>query len=213
MEEDEELLASPERTELASLALEAVRSVTVAELHGAAVGLALHGAEHLSVQQLVALLGSDALHDAGSIDAFIQAALQGLYADDLSFAPLLLPSEPSEFDAAACELRGSAIADWSSAFLSGFACGLASGDGDFAHSAELAGAMAAEDAVAAALGGLPPEGAEIVQDLLAIAQLDTQIALSEDAESALVELEEYLKVGTLLLQSMLDAGEAVALDG
>ena len=202
-----------EPSELASLAQQAVRTITVAELHGAAVGLAVHGIERVSVQDLVALLGADALEDAGSIEAFLQATVAALYADDLSFAPLLLPVEPSEFDAAAGELRGSAIVDWCGAFLSGFACGMPQAS----SSAELAGnlptAMAAEDAVAASLSGLPAEGTEIIEDLLAIAQLDTQIALSEDAETALVELEEYLKVSTLLLQSLLEQRAAVNADG
>ena len=190
--------------QLANLALDAARSLSIAELHGAAVGLAVHGGERLNVEELVALLGADALEDAGSTELFIEATLAQLHSADLTFAPLLLAEEPSDFDAGAGELLGSAIADWCGAFLSGFACGFPAG----ANPSELAGAMAAEDAVAASLGSLPPEGVEIVEDLLAIAQLDTDITLSEDAETALVELEEYLKVGTLLLMSLLQSSSA-----
>ena len=48
---------------------------------------------------------------------------------------------------------------------------------------------------------LPEEVQEIVQDLVAIAQLDTEFA-EDDAETDFVELEEYVKVGTLLIQSL-----------
>ncbi len=198
-----------DENELVGFALDASRAVSIAELHGAAVGLAVHGPTQLSVEQLVALLGPEALEDAGTIERFIAATLERLMADDLSFMPVLLPDEPSEFDAGAGELMGEAIADWCSAFLSGFACGFPAGT----NPTEYAGAMAAEDAVAASLGSLPPEGVEIVEDLLAIAQLDTQITLSEDADAALVELVEYLKVSTLLLMSLLgsDAKEEVVI--
>ena len=185
--------------------MEAARSISIAELHGAAVGLAVHGQQALTVEDLVALLGAQAVEDAGTLERFIQATLNSLLADDMTFTPLLLVDEPSEFDAAACELMGAALSDWCGAFLSGFACGFPSGQ----NPTELAGAMAAEDAVTASLGGLPPEGAEIIEDMLAIAQLDTAISVSEDAYAALLELEEYLKVGALLLMSLLTADNEV----
>jgi len=55
---------------------------------------------------------------------------------------------------------------------------------------------------------LPDDGQEIVQDMLAIAQLDTAISTSDEADTALIELEEYLKVGTLLIMTLLGAAAA-----
>ncbi len=43
----------------------------------------------------------------------------------------------------------------------------------------------------------------LLQDMLAIAQLDTAISTSDEADTALIELEEYLKVGTLLILTLL----------
>ena len=194
------------RNNLAGLALEAVRSLTVAELHGAACGLAVHGPDTLNVEDLIALLGTEALQDAGSVENFVQATQDELYADDMSFAPLLMAHEPSDFDAAACEMKATALSDWCSAFLAGLAAGfamLSAMGGDAALAAEQ-GVPAIGDLAAK----LPDDGQEIVQDMLAIAQLDTAVSTSDEADSALIELEEYLKVGTLLLLTLLAAASA-----
>lgn len=188
------------RNNLAGLALQAVRSLTVAELHGAACGLAVHGPEGLGVDDLIALLGTDALQDAGSVENFVQATQDELYADDMSFTPLLMAQEPSDFDAAACEMKATALSDWCSAFLAGLAAGFAM-LGDDSTLEPNQGVPAIGDLAAR----LPDDGQEIVQDMLAIAQLDTAISTSDEADSALIELEEYLKVGTLLILTLLGA--------
>jgi len=191
------------RNNLAGLALQAVRSLTIAELHGAACGLAVHGPEALGTDDLIALLGTEALQDAGSVQNFVQATQEALYADDMSFSPLLLAEEPSDFDAAGCEMKATALSDWCSAFLAGLAAGFAMlGDGP-----ELAGG-AGVPAIGDLAAQLPDDGQEIVQDMLAIAQLDTAISTSDEADTALIELEEYLKVGTLLIMTLLGAASA-----
>lgn len=196
----EEDSGAESRNNLAGLALEAVRSLTVAELHGAACGLAVHGPDGLGVDDLIALLGTEALQDAGSVENFVQATQDELYSDDMSFAPLLMAQEPSDFDAAACEMKATALSDWCSAFLAGLAAGFAMLSEDSALEPGQ-GVPAIGDLAAM----LPDDGQEIVQDMLAIAQLDTAISTSDEADSALIELEEYLKVGTLLILTLLGA--------
>jgi uncharacterized protein YgfB (UPF0149 family) len=186
------------RNNLAGLALQAIRSLTIAELHGAACGLGVHGPEALNVDDLIALLGTEALQDAGSVENFVQATQNELYADDMSFAPLLFAEEPSDFDAAGCEMKATALSDWCSAFLAGLAAGFAMLDDGFSSQGGQ-GVPAVSDLAAQ----LPGEGQEIVQDMLAIAQLDTAISTSDEADTALIELEEYLKVGTLLILTLL----------
>ncbi len=189
---------------LATLAQAAVRSLTVAELHGATIGLAVHGPDVLEVEELVELLGTDALEDAGSVSDFCQAATEALYADDMSFAPLLLAVEPSEFDAGAAEQQAVALADWCSAFLAGLAAGFALHSDD----TPILGGPAGGGGIDGFVNQLSDDSQEIVQDMMAIAQLDTSVATGEDADKALIELEEYLKVSTLLIMSSLAAAGA-----
>ncbi|MFV2089594.1 MAG: UPF0149 family protein, partial [Pseudomonadales bacterium] len=52
-------------------------------------------------------------------------------------------------------------------------------------------------------GSLPDEVEEILHDFAAIAQLDTELP-EDESEGDFVELEEYVKVGALLIMSLLD---------
>ena len=74
-----------------------------------------------------------------------------------------------------------ALANWSQSFLTGLVAGLAR--------------RGIEE-----LGDLPEEVSEIVRDFAAIAQLEAD-GDDEESESDFVELEEYLKVGALLIMS------------
>ena len=96
----------------------------------------------------------------------------------MTFAPLL----PE--DDAPLAVRTEALGQWCGSFLAGLAAGLAR-----------RGAGSLEDA--------PEEVREIVADFAAIAQIDPESAeLSADAlEGDLVELEEFVKVGVLLVMS------------
>ena len=60
------------------------------------------------------MLGSDALADAESIDAFVQASAEALFAEDMGFQPLL-PGDEAPMDD-----RVRAIAEWCGAFAAGY---------------------------------------------------------------------------------------------
>lgn len=177
--------------ELELLALEASsgpeEGLSPAELHGAIVGVGVGVGEPstFELQDLVDLLGADVLADADSVGRFVAATLEALSADDMSFAPLL----PDD-DVLLSE-RLTALAAWCQSFLAGLAVGLSRRGID-------------------ELGSLPEEVQEIVQDMVAIAQLDTELAEEDaeaDPETDFMELAEYVKVGTLLIQSLSrDAG-------
>ena len=166
--------------ELELLALEAAdgpeQGLTPAELHGATIGIGVGGPEQFELQELVDLIGAEVLTDADSLTRFVGAALDALYASDMSFS-LLLPD-----DEVPMPERLSALALWCQGFLEGLVVGL-------------------NRRGISELKELPEEVQEIVQDLVAIAQLDTELA-EDDAETDFVELEEYVKVGTLLIQSL-----------
>lgn len=174
--------------DLTALALAAANELTAAELHGAVCALAAcEGAEAAAsdtlVGDLVALLGVDALTDQAALEAFIDASIEDLRHEDLSFAPLL-PGDDAPLPA-----RLEALGDWCGSFLAGLAAGLAR-----------RGAASLEDC--------PEQVREIVRDFAAIAQVDAQAsgfgaedADADNAESDLTEIEEFVKVGTLLISS------------
>ncbi len=156
-----------------------------AELHGAVIGIAVTDADHFELQDLVDLLGADALSDGETVARFVNDALEAFNSDDLSFAPLL----PD--DDALMEERLAGLAHWCQSFLTGLAAGLSRRG-------------------VQSLKGLPEEAQEIVQDFAAIAQLETELVDEEpdSGEANFVELEEYVKVGALLVMSLLnDAGD------
>jgi uncharacterized protein len=168
-------------TDLTALALKAAHQLPVAELHGAVCGLAVRYGDELPLQDLVELLGVDALTDERSVATFAAATLEALEADDLRFT-LLLPD-----DDAALAARLEALGQWCGSFLAGLGAAIAAGGGSF------------ED--------YPGEVREIVDDLTAISRIDADEAAAgeatEDAEADLLELEEFVKVGVLLIMSML----------
>ena len=159
--------------------------LTPAELHGAVIGIAVTDAMHFELQDLVDLLGADALSDGETVARFVNDSLEAFNSDDLSFAPLL----PD--DDALMEERLSGLVHWCQSFLTGLAVGLSRRG-------------------VQSLKGLPDEAQEIVQDFAAIAQLETELGDEEPdgGEANFVELEEYVKVGALLVMSLLnDAGD------
>ena len=175
--------------ELEVLALEATggpgRGLSVPELHGAAIGIGVTDTSRFELQDLVDLLGTDALADGETVARFVNDSLEALHAEDMSFA-LLLPE-----DDALIEERLEALGQWCQSFLTGFAAGLSRRG-------------------VQTLKGLPEEAQEIVQDFAAIAQLETELADddADDGEANFLELSEYVKVGVLLIMSLLsDAGD------
>lgn len=155
--------------------------LTPAELHGAVIGIAVTDASHFELQDLVDLLGADALSDGETVARFVNDSLEAFNAEDLSFAPLL-PDDESLM-----EERLTGLAHWCQSFLTGLAAGLSRRG-------------------IQSLKGLPDEAQEIVQDFAAIAQLETELADEEpsEGEANFVELEEYVKVGALLVMSLLN---------
>jgi uncharacterized protein YgfB (UPF0149 family) len=175
--------------DLTALALNSVVSVSASELHGVVCGLAVGGERESIVQGLVDLIGADALTDQHSVEAFVDASFLGMMADDMSFA-LLLPDDDADFTQ---QLDG--VAEWCSGFLSGFAAGLS--------------ALGAET-----LDVLPEEIREIVADFSAITEIDVETREPGDleqpnegadiAEGDLMQIEEFVKVGVLLILSLLE---------
>lgn len=160
--------------DLAALAACAGPFISEAELHGAVCGLVAGRAERPAggcaggdvLQELIDLLGSDALADAEGIDAFVQASAEALFAEDMSFQPLL-PGDEAPMDE-----RVRAIAEWCGAFAAGYGA---------------AGAPQDEDSE------------ELLGDFVAISSAVVQDEDEDTAEAALLQLEQYVKVGALLL--------------
>lgn len=159
--------------DLAALAADAGPFISESELHGAVCGLVAGGADSLKnggdslLQELIDLLGSDALADADSIDAFVQASSEALLAEDLGFQPLLPGDEAAVAD------RVQAVAEWCGAFAAGY--GAAGGASDDEQSEEL------------------------LRDFIAISGVGMEDEDEDTAEESLLELEQYAKVGALLL--------------
>jgi uncharacterized protein YgfB (UPF0149 family) len=191
-------------SDLLALALNAidgpVATLSVSELHGAVVGAGVAGPELYVPQVLIDLLGADALADLDSVQAFVNAALDALQAPDMSFSPLLPDDEEP------LEARIEALSEWTAGFLAGLTAGFeAQGDIDYAD--------------------LPETAREIVDDFAAIAEADpdsvadaveiedsgmevsgAEASGTEIAERELLELQEFVKVGALLLRSLLHDG-------
>ncbi len=172
--------------DLTALALNAAHGLPVAELHGVVCGLAVAHGGLVPMQDLVELVGTEALTDEAAVARFVEASVGDLNATDMTFAPLL----PEEEAALAARLE--ALGQWCGSFLAGLAAGLARQG-------------------AGSLDDCPEEVQEIVRDFSAIARVDSQASAGEDAtaaeleaaESDLVELQEFVKVGVLLMMSVL----------
>jgi uncharacterized protein YgfB (UPF0149 family) len=170
--------------DLTALALNAVDTLSVSEIHGVVCGLAIWQEENFHLQELIDLVGVDALTDEFSVEAFVNASVEALTAEDMSFSPLL-PEEDAEL-----ELRVESIAEWCAGFLAGFgAAGTARG--------------------LSSLDALPDEAQEILGDLSAITEIDAQAYAdpdeedAEEAEADLVQIQEFVKVGVLLILSLI----------
>ena len=118
---------------------------------------------------LIELVGEDALTDQDSVAAFWHACLTVAFSHDLDFAPVL-----DVDDEAHVAERVDALAQWSATFLAGYL--------RLKDSAEMTG-----------------EAKEIVRDLTAVAQADTDMEESDANEADFVELFEFVRVAGLLL--------------
>tara|TARA_B100000686_G_C16557513_1_gene845998 strand:+ start:388 stop:942 length:555 start_codon:yes stop_codon:yes gene_type:complete len=169
--------------DLAVLAAKAVDGVSANELHGAVCGLLPGAEEDYVVFELQSLFNSDNVMDAQALMEFVEASRDDLFAEDLSFSPLL-PADEEPIDE-----RVKAIVEWTSAFLAGFGITLAR--------------------VGQQIVG--EESQEILDDLAAVTELDIADIGAEseemDAESDLFHIEEFVKVGVLLLSGTIDPKE------
>lgn len=169
-------------SDLTALALDAAHQVSVAELHGAVCGIAACGCEIFPMQELVDLMGVDLLTDEDAVARFVHATIEALFSEDMSFTPLL-PEDDAPMVA-----RLEALALWCAGFLAGLGAGVA--------------ARGMDD-----LDDLPEDGKEIIEDFAAISDMDVDSGSTTDqSETALIELQEFVKVGALLVTSLLAYG-------
>ena len=184
--------------DLTALALNAADTLSVAELHGVVCGLAVWPQERFQLQALVDLVGVDSLTDETNVEAFVNASVEALMAEDMSFTPLL-PDDDTELRS-----RLESVAEWCAGFLAGF------------------GAAAAVRGLSS-FDTLPGEVQEIVDDLSAITDMDVQNVVlpldvagpesahrpeddqaesqfdADSAEADLMQIQEFVKVGVLLI--------------
>jgi uncharacterized protein len=174
----------------ATLACDA--SLSVPRLHGAVCGLAVFGVASFPVAELAAALRCEPPDDGAALYEFVDAATRALGAEDLSFAPLLAG------DDAPLPERARSLGEWSAGFVAALAGGFAAGLD-----------CPAEGVWESALI-LPDEIQEIVDDFAAIAEISPASAAESldhgATEHQLVELEEFVKVGVLLMMSAFDRG-------
>ena len=179
--------------ELEALAERVVESglpIGPAELHGAVCGIAVFDLEQFPFNELIEVLDPGLAGDELALEAFVAAACSTLADDDFGFQPLL----PG--DTAPLAERLEALGRWCDGFLRAFAGGLAlapdflgDGESDF---------------------GLPAELQELLDDFAAIAEVETELDEADepdeaDTEAQLVELEEFVKVGVLVIRSGLSS--------
>jgi uncharacterized protein YgfB (UPF0149 family) len=157
-----------------------VGGLSASELHGAVIGIAVADLEGFSLHALVQLLGAEALSNEEDVEPFVRESLDQLLAEDMSFMPLL----PDDDESLSDQLEG--LASWTAGFLAGLVAGLSVVDSNMA--------------------ALPEEAQEIVRDFSAVAQVGAELDEDEDndAENDLSELQEFVKVGTLLIMSVLN---------
>jgi uncharacterized protein YgfB (UPF0149 family) len=156
--------------------------VDASDLHGSLTGYLCAGGQ-ASARDWLATLQLQL--DGAEVDAAVQSPpLQQLFAEcsawlddpDLRFEPLLPAADTS------VDVRADALVEWCRGFLGGIG---------------LAGATEH--------GRLSPDCAEILHDFGTIAGTHFEYADSEEDESALSEVIEFIRVGVLLLHSELAA--------
>lgn len=149
--------------------------VEASELHGSLCGYLAGGAQPHGHDLLPALQlesADNALGDADQalLDGFLAQCREALEDSDLGFEPLL-PEDDRPLD-----VRAEAVAAWCRGFLGGFG---------------LAGPQAHAD--------LSADASEVLRDFGTIAASEFAYADAEEDEDALIEVQEFLRVGALLL--------------
>lgn len=156
----------------AALLSSAGHSVSPAELHGLLLGRSCAGAGFEADAWLgdaAELLGGEPQDNVRQALIGLQEMVRGELCGEDVTVVLLLPD-----DEAPLAQRAGALGQWCQGFLGGF--GLTARD-----------------------GALSAEAMEVLQDLSAIAQVQSALEESEDGESDYMEVMEYLRVAPLLL--------------
>ncbi|MCY1292825.1 hypothetical protein D9M68_373070 [compost metagenome] len=159
-------------TAFAALLASSAQPVSPAELHGLLLGRSCAGAGFDAEPWLAdaaELLGSAPQDSVRQALIGLQEMVKAELTGEDMAVILLLPSD----DAPLAE-RATALGQWCQGFLGGF--GLVAGD-----------------------AALSSEAMEVLQDLAAIAQVQSALDESEDGESDYMEVMEYLRVAPLLL--------------
>ncbi len=176
----------PEYAEIAATLQRCAAAHTPAEAHGFALGLCIAGiAQPLQAWQRELYSDfdpADVSADAcrAMLDRLFASVVADMKQDGWELA-LLLPQ-----DLVVSNERLSALRDWCQGFLYGFGLG------------------------GEALGTrLSPQTGELLHDIAEFTRLDTAVA-ENDAENqaALIEIEEYLRVGVMLIRDELRATDA-----
>lgn len=156
----------------AALLNSAGHSVSPAELHGLLLGRSCAGAGFDADAWLVdatELLGGEPQDNVRQALIGLQEMVKGELCSEDVTVVLLLPDDDTPL-----AQRAAALGQWCQGFLGGF--GLTARD-----------------------GALSAEAMEVLQDLSAIAQVQSALEESEDGESDYMEVMEYLRVAPLLL--------------
>ena len=147
-------------------------SVSPAELHGLLLGRSCAGAGFDADAWLLDaadLLGGEPQDNVRQALIGLQEMVKGELCSEDITVVLLLPDDETPL-----AQRADALGQWCQGFLAGF--GLTARD-----------------------GALSAEAMEVLQDLSAIAQVQSALEESEDGESDYMEVMEYLRVAPLLL--------------
>lgn len=169
---------------MSDLELKAASASTLlapAELHGLVCGFCTaNGAatfdEGFALSEFVELAGADALTDEACVREFIDAVLQELADEELSFSPIVPDDEEALSD------RVGALADFCAGFLGGFGGGVKSARAD-----------------------LPVDVQEIIRDFASISGIDDAAADEEQDEASYMEIFEYVRVGVMLVMAIMSS--------
>lgn len=166
-----------EFTELDSYLMAVGATNSVAETHGATCGLICAGGDLAEGEWVATVLGSDepdvvtqALDNSLPLATLKGYSAEVLSGGDMAF-DLMLPDEDELLSE-----RITQLGQWCQGFLYGFGVG---GMSD--------------------LSVLDEASREVVDDLLAISQVGTEGIDESEAEEQLIQLQEYVRVGVLLL--------------
>lgn len=183
----------PSWEEAANGLFEAGLTLNPSELHGTLVGLLAAGftpaeGQHLE-QTIAATERALAVDLRGEMVDLVSrmnlATLSAVRDSDYAFYPLLPEDDDSLED------RLQSAGRWATGFLTGFTQGISAAQGG-------------DSAV-------PPDTAETLRDFAAIAQVDSDVADSDDADRDLEELLEYLRFAALnVVQDTLNNKDALS---